>query len=129
MHPNHIAVIGASNNILNMGTRILNNLLSLKFQGGVFPVHPRLDQVLGLKAYADVRQLPLVPDLAVIVVPVAAVSKVLRECGQKGIRQAIIISGGFREAGEEGRQRENELVEIAQQYQIRFLGPNCIGVI
>ena len=129
MHPNHIAVIGASNNILNMGTRILNNLLSLKFQGSVFPVHPRLDQVLGLKAYADVRQIPLVPDLAVIVVPVAAVSKVLRECGQKGIRQAIIISGGFREAGEEGRQRENELVEIAQQYQIRFLGPNCIGVI
>ena len=99
MHPQHVAVIGASNNMLNMGTRILNNLLSMGFEGDVFPIHPRLDQVLGLKAYAGVRQIPLVPDLAVIVVPVAIVSQILRECGQKGIRQAIIVSGGFREAG------------------------------
>jgi acyl-CoA synthetase (NDP forming) len=129
MHPQHIAVIGASNNMLNMGTRILSNLISLGFQGQVFPVHPKLDQVLGLKAYPDVNQIPLVADLAVIVVPTASVSKVLRECGQKGIRQAIIISGGFREAGPEGRRRENELIDIAQQYGIRFLGPNCIGVV
>jgi acyl-CoA synthetase (NDP forming) len=108
---------------------ILSNLISLGFQGQVFPVHPKLDQVLGLKAYPDVNQIPLVADLAVIVVPTASVSKVLRECGQKGIRQAIIISGGFREAGQEGRRREHELIAIAQQYGIRFLGPNCIGVV
>lgn len=129
MHPQYIAVIGASNNMLNMGTRILSNLISLGFQGEVFPVHPKLGQVLGLKAYKDVRRIPLVPDLAVIVVPTAIVSQVLQECGQKGIRQAIIISGGFREAGQEGRQRENELIAIAEQYGIRFLGPNCIGII
>jgi acyl-CoA synthetase (NDP forming) len=129
MHPQHIAVIGASNNMLNMGTRILSTLISLGFQGQVFPVHPKLDQVLGLKAYQNVNQIPLVADLAVIVVPTASVSQVLRECGQKGIRQAIIISGGFREAGQEGRRREDELITIAQQYGIRFLGPNCIGVV
>ena len=129
MHPQHIAVIGASNNILNMGTRILSTLISLGFQGQIFPVHPKLDQVLGLKAYQNVKRIPLVADLAVIVVPTASVAKVLRECGQKGIRQAIVISGGFREAGREGRRREDELVAIARQYGIRFLGPNCIGVV
>ncbi len=129
MHPQHIAVIGASNNMLNMGTLILSNLISLGFEGQIFPVHPKLGQVLGLKAYKDVNQIPLAADLAVIVVPTAIVAQVLKECGHKGIRQAIVISGGFREAGPEGRQRENELIAIAEQYGIRFLGPNCIGVV
>ena len=129
MHPQHIAVIGASNSMLNMGTRILSTLISLGFKGQIFPVHPKLDQVLGLKAYQGVSRIPEVADLAVIVVPTVSVSKVLKECGQKGIRQAIIISGGFREAGPEGRRREDELMTIARQYGIRFLGPNCIGVV
>lgn len=129
MHPRHIAVVGASNNMLNMGTRILDNLLCLEYQGEVFPVHPRLSQVLGLKAYGGVKQLPLVPDLALIVVPTAVVPEVMGQCGEKGIRRAIVVSGGFREAGNQGRQREKELTAIASHHGMRFLGPNCIGVI
>ncbi|UCF91645.1 MAG: CoA-binding protein [Desulfobacterales bacterium] len=129
MHPERVAVIGASNNMLTMGTTILNNLLSLGFQGQVFPVHPKLNQVLGLKAYAHVGEIPVVPDLALVVVPTPIVPQVMRDCGAKGIRRTIIVSGGFREAGAEGRQREQELLAIAQQYGIRFIGPNCIGVV
>jgi len=128
-HPNHVVVIGASNNMLTMGTPLLNNMLSLGFKGTVYPVHPKLREVLGLKAYSNIKDIPVVPDLALIVVPTRIVSQVLQACGEKGIRHAIIVSGGFRESGENGMHRERELVEIAKHYGIRFIGPNCLGVV
>ena len=129
MHPDRVAVIGASNSMENMGTSILNNILSFDFKGELFPVHPTLKKVLGLQAYMNVSEIPVVPDLAIIVVPTRIVLQVFRECGQKGIRHAIIVSGGFREAGEDGEHREQELLRIAKEYGIRFIGPNCIGVV
>lgn len=129
MHPKSVAVIGASNSMLTMGTTILNNMLTLGFPGEVFPVHPSLKEVLGLKSYSEVKKIPVVPDLAFIVVRHEIVAQVLRECGEKGIRRAIIVSGGFRESGEEGQRRESELKEVAEHYGIRFVGPNCIGVV
>jgi acetyl-CoA synthetase (ADP-forming) len=128
VNPKSIAFFGASNNFSAMGTNQFNSLRALGFKGAIYPVHPKEEQVQNLKAYRSVLDLPEVPDLAVLVVPTQIVSEMLEECGQKGIKHAIIVSGGFKEVGREGVDREQELVEIATQYGIRFLGPNCIGV-
>jgi acyl-CoA synthetase (NDP forming) len=101
-HPRSIAFFGASNNILSMGTSLLSSLRALRFQGGVYPVHPKEENVLGLKAFRSILDLPEVPDLAVIVVPNRIVPQIMEECGKKGVRHAIVVSGGFKERGEEG---------------------------
>ena len=127
-NPRSIAFFGASNNILSMGTSLLTSLQALRFQGAIYPVHPKEGNVLGLKAFRSVLDLPEVPDLAVIVVPNRIVPHIMEECGQKGVRHAIVVSGGFKETGTEGAALEGELVRISRKYGIRFLGPNCIGV-
>ena len=128
VNPKSIAFFGASNNFSAMGTSQFISLRELGFKGTVYPVHPKEEKVQNLKAYKTVLDLPEVPDLAVLVVPTKIVSKLLEECGKKGIKHAIIVSGGFREVGGEGGDREQELTAIATKYGIRFLGPNCIGV-
>ncbi|MEA3361317.1 MAG: CoA-binding protein [Thermodesulfobacteriota bacterium] len=128
VNPKSIAFFGASNNFSAMGTSQFNSLRDLGFKGNIYPVHPKEEKVQNFKAYKSVLDLPEVPDLAVLVVPTKIVSKLLEECGLKGIKNAIIVSGGFREVGREGGDREKELVAIANKYGIRFLGPNCIGV-
>jgi acetyl-CoA synthetase (ADP-forming) len=129
LNPKSIAIWGASNNITSMGTSQLFSLTSLGFEGKLYPVHPKESQVRGIKAYKSVFDLPEVPDLALMVLPTQVVSQVLEECGQKGIKNAIIVSGGFKEVGGDGVDLEKGIVEIAEKYGIRFLGPNCIGVI
>ncbi len=129
VHPRSIAFFGASNRFTAMGTNQLHSLLSLGFEGTIYPVHPKEDQVLGLKAYRDVMDLPEVPDLAVMVLPTAVVPETLEKCGRKGIRRAVIVSGGFKEVGGSGMDLEKELLAIAAHYGIRFLGPNCLGVV
>jgi acyl-CoA synthetase (NDP forming) len=111
-----------------MGTNQLVSLQALGFEGTVYPVHPKEERVQNLKAYRSVLDLPEVPDLAVLVLPTRVVPQVLEECGKKGIKHAIVVSGGFRESGSEGMNLEKTLVEIAGKYDMRFLGPNCIGV-
>ena len=128
VNPKSIAFFGASNNFSSMGTSQFNSLRDLGFEGTIYPVHPKEEKVQNLKAYRSVLDLPEVPDLAVLVVPTKIVSKLLEECGEKGIKHAIIVSGGFKEVGAEGGDREQELTAIATKYGIRFLGPNCIGV-
>jgi acetyl-CoA synthetase (ADP-forming) len=128
VNPKSIAFFGASNNLSAMGTNQFKSLRALGFEGSLYPVHPTEKHVQNIKAYKSVLDLPEVPDLAVLVVPTKIVSELLEECGRKGIKHAIIVSGGFREVGEDGRSREQELVEVAAKYGIRFLGPNCIGV-
>ena len=128
-NPGSIAFFGASNNIASMGTNLLLSVLALGFEGTIYPVHPKEECVQGLKAYRTVMDLPGVPDLAVVVLPTRIVTQTLEECGRKGLRHAIIVSGGFREVGGDGIGLENELVEIADRYGIRLLGPNCIGVV
>lgn len=130
--PNSIAVIGASTNTSKLGFAVLDNLVNGGFLTDgrrVHPINPSSDEILGLKAYADVNDVPDEIDLAIIVIPYPLVPDVLRTCGQKGIPGVIIISAGFREAGMEGLQREQELLEIAKDYGIRIVGPNCLGVI
>lgn len=127
-NPKSIAFFGASNSISAMGTNLLLSLLDLGFEGAVYPVHPKEEQVQNLKAYKNVLDLPEVPDLAVLVLPTRIVCQTMEACGKKGIKHAIVVSGGFKEKGGQGVDLEKELVEIAGRYGVRFLGPNCIGV-
>jgi len=127
--PRSIAFFGASNDITAMGTSQLKSLLSMGYRGAVYPVHPTETQVQGLEAYSSVLDLPEVPDLAVLVLPTRVVPEVLEQCGQKGIGRAIVISGGFKELGQEGAALERRLAEIAERFEMRFLGPNCLGAV
>jgi acetate---CoA ligase (ADP-forming) len=129
--PGSVAVIGASSNTTKLGYAVLKNLVDGGYseKGDIYPINPGSDAILGYKAYPSVLEVPGPIDLAVIVIPYPHVPDVLRICGQKGIPAAIIISAGFREAGEEGLERELELIEIAKEYKIRLVGPNCLGII
>ncbi len=127
--PRAVAVIGASRNEKKLGYAILNNVLKYGYPGRVYPINPKADRILGLKCYPSVLDVPEPIDLAIIVIPDRLVVGVLEECGQKGIRGAIIISAGFSEAGLEGVRRERQLSKIAKKYGIRIIGPNCLGVI
>jgi len=127
-NPRSVVFFGASNNISAMGTNLLMSLQSAGFEGPIYPVHPREKEVLGLKTHERVLDLPEVPDLAVIVLPTGIVNKTVEECGRKGIRRAVVVSGGFREVGPEGAALEEDLKGIAKRHGIRLLGPNCLGV-
>ncbi|MBD3216500.1 MAG: CoA-binding protein, partial [Candidatus Lokiarchaeota archaeon] len=108
---------------------VLDNILKAEFPGDVYPINPKADDILGLKAYASVKDVPGSIDLAVIVIPARFVLPVLEECGQKEVPSVVIISAGFREAGRDGLELELELVRTARKYNIRLIGPNCLGVI
>jgi acetyl coenzyme A synthetase (ADP forming)-like protein len=127
--PDSVAVIGASRDSEKLGYAVVANLKEAGFPGRIYPINPKADEILDLKAYPSVLDVPDSIDLAVIVIPYRFVPDVLRECGQKGVPAVVVITAGFREAGREGLEREMELVEIAQQYELRLIGPNCLGVI
>jgi acetyl-CoA synthetase (ADP-forming) len=127
-NPKSIALFGASNNASSMGTSLLDSVLDLGFEGEIYPIHPKEDQVQNHKAYRNVLDLPNVPDLALIVLPTRLVSETMDACGRKGIKHAIVISGGFKEVGGNGVQLEKDLIAVAKKRGMRFLGPNCIGV-
>ena len=127
--PKSVAVIGASRQPEKLGYGVLSNIVTLGYEGKVYPINPKADEILGLKCYASVLDVPDSIDLAVIVIPAKYVIAALEECGQKGVRGAVIISAGFREVGAEGRKREKELVRIARQYGMRLVGPNVLGII
>jgi len=127
--PDSVAVIGASRNPEKLGYAVVANIKEGGYQGRVYPVNPKTDEILGLRAYPSVLDIPGAVDLAVIVIPARFVADVLEECGQKGVPTAVVISAGFREAGREGVERERKLTEIARQHNMRLIGPNCLGVI
>ncbi len=119
---------GASNSISSMGTHLLSAALAGGFKGAIYPVHRKEENVLNLTAYRRVADLPEVPDLAVIVLPTHVVNETLEACGKKGIRQAVVVSGGFKEVGGGGGELEAELKKIASAHDMKILGPNCLGV-
>ncbi len=123
-----VAFYGASNRPETMGSIILGSILSENYQGTVYPVHPREKEVKGLTAYANAAELPEIPDLVIMILPTVVVNQSLEDCGKKGIKRAIIVSGGFKEAGGEGIALEKQLLETARKYGIRLIGPNCLGV-
>ena len=128
-NPGSIAMFGASNKYTAMGTSILSSIMQMGYEGTIYPVHPSETTVLDHKAYPSVLDLPETPDLAFIVLPTRIVPDVMADCGKKGIKYAIVVSGGFREVGDDGAVLEDRLKQTAQKYGIQFLGPNCIGVV
>lgn len=127
-NPKSIAVIGASDKPLSVGAKVFNNLLQGGFAGEIYPVNPKHKELQGKRCYSSIADIDATIDLAVIVTPAVTVPNVMTECGAKNIRQVIILSAGFSEIKGEGEQLEQKVVEIAHQFHMRFIGPNCLGV-
>jgi len=125
--PSGVAIIGASANPAKLSHGILKNLKESSYRGKVYPVNPGSTEILGYTTYADISQVPDPVELAVSVLPAPLTPDTLRACGERGIRAVIIISGGFKEVGAAGEQLEQQCLEIARQYGMRLIGPNCVG--
>ncbi|NWF51946.1 MAG: acetate--CoA ligase family protein [Nitrospirae bacterium] len=128
-NPQTIAVIGASRTSGKVGHDILKNLIQYGYQGAIYPINPEAPEILGLKAYPSILDVPGQIGLAVIAVPPKSVLEVVVQCGNKGIDSAVIITAGFKESGLEGTKLEDELVRKAKESGVRFIGPNCLGII
>ena len=126
LRPHSVAVIGATDRVGSVGRTLLENLTSASFAGQIYPVNSKRSEVLGLQSYASIKALPARPDLAVIVTPAPTVPNLIAECAAAGVLGAVVISAGFREAGEEGRALERAIVE--RKGSMRVIGPNCLGV-
>ncbi len=124
--PRSIAIVGASRKPGKIGYTILRNIIEYGYRGRVYPINPKADEILGLKAYPSVLKVPDEIDAAVIAVPSHIVLSVARECGEKGVKVLVVITAGFGEAG--NVEAERELVRIARTYGMRILGPNIFGV-
>lgn len=127
LHPRSVAVVGASASPQKIGGVLFANVAS--FPGPVYGVNPAYRELLGRPCVPTVDDLPGPVDLALILVPPAAALEALRACGRKGIRNVAVLTAGFKEVGEEGAKREQELVRIAQEYGLSVLGPNAFGVV
>ncbi|MCB0997549.1 MAG: GNAT family N-acetyltransferase [Acidimicrobiales bacterium] len=129
LSPRVVAVVGASPTPGTVGNALFANLLQGGFAGTLHPVTPRVASVLGVKAYPTVGEIPDHVDLAVIAVPAAAVPGVVEECGEAGVASVVVISAGFAEVGDDGVQRQAELVTAARRHGMRVVGPNCMGIV
>jgi acetyltransferase len=129
MNPRSIAVVGATNRPGSVGLAVFRNILSAGFQGVLYPVNPKAKSVWSVKAYPRLADIPDEVDLAVIIVPAEVVCSILEEAGKKQVKGAIVISAGFKEVGGHGVELENCVKEVVGKYDIRLVGPNCLGVI
>lgn len=127
--PQSVAVIGASDNPASIGYMVMKNLLEGGFKGDITPINLRHLSIQGIDSYYYVADLPAPPELAVIATPNYAVLQVVRECGEAGVGAIAVLSAGFQESGEEARHRLERVKMIAREYDMRVLGPNCLGFI
>lgn len=128
-YPTNVVVIGVSSSGTNLARGIVFNLMECRFKGVIYQVGKSPGIFAGRKIYTSVLEVPDELDMAVILTPASTIPGILDECGRKGIKWAIIESGGFGEYGQEGRSLEEELLKVARKWGIRFVGPNCIGII
>jgi acyl-CoA synthetase (NDP forming) len=126
--PSSVAVVGASDVPVKWGNLILTSILGWEYKGSVYPVNPGKQHILGLACYPSLTAIPDSVDLAVLVVPAPRIPAAMRDCVSKGIPAAVVISAGFRELGEEGERIEKEIVEIARNGGLVFMGPNTMGI-
>jgi acetyltransferase len=126
--PRSVAVIGATDRAGSMGRAVLWSLVSSPFGGTVYPISDKRTSVLGIKAYKCVADLPEVVDLAVVITPATTVPAIIGDCAQAGVRGAIVISAGFKEHGEQGKELERQILERIHGTGLRLIGPNCLGV-
>jgi acetyltransferase len=127
--PRGVAVVGASTSPGKLGYQVLQNVIQYGYEGAIYPINPTAPDILGRKAYPSVLECPDPVDLAVILVPNKAVPGVMEQCGQRGLKGAVIITAGFREVGPQGKALEQQVVEIARRYGMRIVGPNVLGII
>lgn len=128
LKPNSVAVIGASTNPEKYGHEILKNIIDCGFKGSVYPINPKAETILDLPCHVSVKDVEEAPDLAVIIIPARFVPQAVQECGEKGVKGVAIITGGFSEAGPEGEDLQQQVVQVAQKFGVRVIGPNCQGV-
>lgn len=128
-NPKGVAVIGASAKELHIGNRVIKNLVDFGYQGGIYPINPKADEIRGIKAYPSILDVPGQVDVAHMVIPAKFVPMAVEDCGKKGVQHIIINSGGFSETGPEGAEIEKVFLEKARAYGIRIFGPNCQGII
>jgi acyl-CoA synthetase (NDP forming) len=122
-----VALIGASSDPRKWGHVMLKNLIKGCFEGNIYPIHPELDELLGKKVYKSLADVPEVPDLAVIAVPTKAILSAVRACTEKGIPAGVVITAGFAELGEAGRELQDRMVQTAREKGMILVGPNCNG--
>ena len=128
-YPQAIAIIGASSKPGKIGYALLKNIVEYGYEGRVYPINPERGEILGLKTYPRVQDVPEKVDLAIISVPAQGVPGVMEDCAKKCVRGALIITSGFSEVGEEGRKLENQVLEIARRGNVRVIGPNMMGIV
>ena len=128
-YPRSIAVIGASGTRGKLGWNVFCNLINHDFQGELYPINPRAESIMGIKAYPRISAVKKPIDVAVILVQASMTSEVVKECCDSGVKYVIVESAGFAEMGEAGRRIEEEMKAITDAYGVRLLGPNCSGII
>ena len=129
INPESVAIVGASRQEGKVGYEILANMIAAEYDGKLFPVNRKADEILGLRCYPDLASLGITPELVVIIVPAKFVPGVMEECVKVGTKSVIVITAGFKEVGAEGKELEERVKRIARQGGIRVIGPNCLGVI
>lgn len=128
LNPRTVAVVGASNDPEKRGYRAIKTLLADGYQGKIIPINPKEKKILALDCYPRIQDAPHDIDLALICTPARAAPEVVRQCGEKGVKGALLLAGGFSEASEEGRKLEEQTVAVARQYGVRLIGPNTNGM-
>jgi acetyltransferase len=123
-----VAVVGASRSETKRGFQAIRTLIDEKYDGTIYPVNPKERSILGLKCYSSVSEIPDPVDMVLITTPANSIPPILEDCGKKGVKGAVIIAGGFGEAGTEGRKLEAEIVRVARERGIRLIGPNTSGM-
>jgi acetyltransferase len=126
--PKSVAVIGASTAPGKLGHDILANLKNGGFAGPLFPINPKAEEILGLKVYKSIADTPEPPELAVVVIPAKIVTPTLEQCADKGVKGAVVITGGFAETGEDGERLQEEMAQVIRRTGLKVVGPNCQGV-
>jgi len=127
--PRSIAIFGASTRPNSVGALVYDNLLKGGFQGELYPINPKYEKLRGNPCYPEIQSIAAPVDLAVIATPAHTVPEIIHACGEHGVRTAIVLSAGFSEGDGKGAVLERKMLEAAQQYQLRILGPNCLGLI
>jgi acetyl coenzyme A synthetase (ADP forming)-like protein len=129
LKPGSVAVVGASAREGAVGHELVRSVLDGGFRGPVYPIHPTATEIAGLPAYPSVVAVPDAVDLAIIAVPPSAVDAVVEDCAAKGVNGLVVVTGGFAEAGDDGRAQQRRMVETARRHGMRVIGPNCVGVV
>src|SRR6185436_2654128 len=128
LNPRTLAVVGASNDPEKRGYRAIKTLLADEYQGTIIPINPKEKKILDLDCYPRLQDAPYEIDLAIICTAARTTPEMVRQCGEKGVKGALLLAGGFSEASEEGAKLEEETAAVARQYGVRLIGPNTNGM-